>query len=157
VDASKCAGCQVCMLVCSLVHEGKCNTQLSRIQIIQDSYKPWPECIQVKYCRQCTKPACVLACPTGAAFIDTEHGNVRTIDASKCTGCKACLKACPFDQSGIIWNPEKSVVVKCDLCADAPFLGEPGGPGVKQACVSQCPQKAITYKPRTPPRTAAKP
>lgn len=146
VDRTRCAGCQVCMLICSLAHEGVCNTQMSRIQVILNSYKPWPDCIQIKQCRQCPDAPCVKACTTGAAFIDTEHGNVRRIDESKCIGCKACLEACPHDQSGIVWNPEKQVVMKCDLCADAPFLGEPGGPGGKQACVDQCPQKAITYK-----------
>jgi protein NrfC len=146
VDRTKCAGCQVCMLICSLVHEGTCNTQLSRIQVVQNSYKPWPDNIRIKQCRQCPNAPCVKACPTGAAFIDTEHGNVRRIDESKCNGCKACLEACPHDQAGICWNPEKKVVMKCDLCTDAPFLGEPGGTGGKQACVAQCPQKAITYR-----------
>jgi len=146
VDRTICSGCQVCMLVCSLVHEGSCNTRLSRIQVIQNTYQPWPDCIQIKQCHQCPDAPCVKACTAGAAFIDTAHANVRRIDESRCTGCKACLEACPYDQSGILWNPEKQVVIKCDLCIDTPFWGENGGPEGKQACVSQCPQKAITCK-----------
>jgi protein NrfC len=149
VDPGKCAGCQICMLICSLVHEGKCDVQLARIQIIQDAYKPWPDCIQIKQCRQCPSPACIKACPAGAAFVDTEHGNVRVIDESKCTGCQACLKACPFNEAGMIWNVEKQVAGKCDLCANASFLGEPGGPDFKQACVAVCPHKALTFKSRS--------
>ncbi len=148
-DASKCSGCQVCMLICSLAHEGKCNTQLSRIQVIQDTYKPWPECIQIKQCRQCLSPTCVAACPAGAAYIDTSHGNVSIIDESKCTGCQSCLEACPFKQAGIIWNDEKQVASKCDLCAHASFWGEAGLQEGKQACVSMCPQKALKFKIRT--------
>jgi protein NrfC len=146
-EPEKCAGCQVCMLVCSLVHEGECNTQLARIQVAQEPYQPWPECIKIKPCRQCPSPACVKACPTGACYVDTEHGNVRTIDESKCTGCQACLEACPFDRSGIVWNPDRSVASKCDLCSNAPYLGEPGGPGGKQACVAYCPQQCLKYRP----------
>jgi protein NrfC len=154
VDSAKCSGCQICMLICSLVHEGKCNTQLARIQVIQNTYKPWPDCIQIKQCRQCLSPACVDACPTGAAFIDTANGNVRVIDESKCDGCQLCLEACPYEPAGIVWNFEKLVAIKCDLCANAPFLGEPGGPGGKQACVDACPQEAIKFTTEIPSQVA---
>lgn len=45
----------------------------------------------VRTIRLCTKDClCLYVCPTGAT--DTENGQV---DASKCIGCGACVKACP--------------------------------------------------------------
>ena len=45
----------------------------------------------VRNLRLCTKDClCLYVCPTGAA--DTETGQV---DREKCTGCGACVSACP--------------------------------------------------------------
>ena len=36
-DSRLCLGCQSCMYMCSLTHEGEANPSLSRIQIIRDA------------------------------------------------------------------------------------------------------------------------
>jgi protein NrfC len=131
------------MLACSLAHEGEENLALSRIQIIQNVFGAYPKDISAAVCRQCAKPLCVDACPTGACYIDTAHGNVRVIDEARCDGCRKCLEACPFVPHMTIWNAAKNVAAKCDLCAYAPYWSEPGGPDGKQACVEVCPLKAI--------------
>lgn len=144
VDPKKCCGCQTCMMACSLVHEGKINTKLARIQVIQNPYGHYPDDIDVHQCRQCIFPECLVACPVpDAIFIDTENGNVRRIDKSKCIGCQRCVPACPFTPSRIIWNFEEGVAQKCDLCVDTPYWSERGGPDGKQACVEVCPMEAI--------------
>ncbi len=143
VDSGKCGGCQTCMLACSLVHEGRENTKLSRIQVIQDSYGHYPDDRKTYQCRQCVFPACVAACPTGACNVDTANGNIRTIDESKCIGCQRCVAACPYTPSRVIWNFETLKAQKCDLCANTPYWNEEGGVNGKQACVEICPQKAI--------------
>ena len=142
-DRKKCAGCIACMLACSLVHEGKTNPSLSRIQIVQSTWERFPEDIYLAMCRQCVSPECVEACPTGALYIDAAKGNVRTVDESLCNGCEACIDACPFVPSRIIRRPDKNVVMKCDLCADTPYWSEKGGPDGKQACVEVCPMRAL--------------
>ncbi|MDI6872594.1 MAG: twin-arginine translocation signal domain-containing protein, partial [Bacillota bacterium] len=63
VDTKKCAGCVSCMLACSLVHEGKENLSLSRIQVLQNPFGRYPEDVSQEQCRQCSYPACVEACP----------------------------------------------------------------------------------------------
>jgi protein NrfC len=151
VDPKKCSGCQTCMMTCSLVHEGKINTKLARIQVTQDPYGHYPDDIDVHQCRQCVNPACLKACPEpGAMFVDPENGNVRRIDRSKCDGCQECIQACPYTPSRVIWNHEESVAQKCDLCVDTPYWGETGGPGVKQACVEACPMQAIDFTGEVP-------
>jgi len=88
IDKKKCQGCMTCMLVCSLVHEGKENLSLSRIQVIQSSFEKYPNDIetrQVESCDLCLdtpfwneqggaegKQACVEACPLGAVRFSTE-------------------------------------------------------------------------------------
>lgn len=143
VDPRKCAGCIACMLACSLAHEGLTNPSLSRIQIVQSAFKPFPEDIVIAICRQCANPFCVKACPTGALRVDTEHGNVRVVDESLCDGCRKCIEACPYPPSRVIWNPARNIAMKCDLCAGAKYRVEEGGPHGKQACVEVCPMRAI--------------
>jgi protein NrfC len=149
-DSKKCMGCTTCMLACSLTHYGKQNLSLSRIQIIQDSFGKFPDDIQMAPCRQCVTPVCVQNCPVGAAYIDTENGNVRRIDPKKCIGCKTCLKMCPQQPHRTVWNHEDGVSSKCDLCLDTPYWDEKGGPDGKQACVEACPMKAIKLVHETP-------
>ena len=151
VDPKKCSGCQTCMIACSLVHEGKINTKLARIQVIQDSFAHYPDDLDVHQCRQCVYPKCLVACPVeGALVVDTENGNVRRINKSECIGCQECIEACPYTPSRIIWNHEESVAQKCDLCIDTPYWDETGGPGGKQACVEVCPMQAIAFTDKIP-------
>jgi protein NrfC len=144
VDSKKCAGCGSCMLACSVAHEGVENLTLSRIQVVQNVFGTYPKDIRAVACRQCAKPLCAEACPTGACYVDTANGNIRVIDDSKCDGCGHCREACPFVPRMIIWHEGKAVTMKCDLCLNAPYWSETGGPNGKQACVEICPMGAIS-------------
>ena len=42
VDTKKCAGCDTCMLSCSMVHHGRVNPSLSRIQITKNPFGSFP-------------------------------------------------------------------------------------------------------------------
>ncbi len=144
-DSRLCLGCQSCMFACSMTHEGMANPSLSRIQIIRDapSFTKYPYDIVMSVCRQCVSPLCVQNCPTGACHVDAANGNVRLIDQSKCIGCKQCINSCPQRPHRTVWNSAKSKSTKCDLCADAPYWSQKGGPDGKQACVETCPVKAL--------------
>ena len=150
VDTKKCQGCMTCMLACSLVHEGKENLSLARIQVVQDSFAKFPDDITLAQCRQCETPACVVACPTGAIYAEGKHANVRMVDAEKCIGCRACLKACPHTPGRAIWDFEDEKAQKCDLCADTPFWNAEGGPDGRQACVELCPVGALKFTKEIP-------
>jgi len=144
-DSRLCLGCQSCMFICSLTHEGEANPTLSRIQIVRDapSFTRYPYDITMSVCRQCVTPLCVQNCPTGACHVESDYGNVRMIDESKCIGCKTCIASCPQRPHRTVWNPAKKKSTKCDLCANAQYWGQKGGPAGNQACVEICPAKAI--------------
>ncbi len=150
VDTKKCQGCISCMIVCSMAHEGKINLSLSRIQVLQNPFAPFPEDISIAQCRQCVEPQCVDACPSGALLIDTSKGNIRTVDPDKCIGCRSCVEACPFEPSRAIWNFEGNYAQKCDLCENTPFWDKKGGLNGKQACISVCPVGAIAFSEKIP-------
>ncbi|MCP4716896.1 MAG: 4Fe-4S dicluster domain-containing protein [Deltaproteobacteria bacterium] len=150
VDIKKCQGCLTCMLACTLAHEGNENLSLARIQILQTPYDKFPDDLTIEPCRQCLSPACVKSCPTGAMHVDSENGNVRTVDAEQCIGCLTCVGVCPHKPSRAIWDFQKGVAMKCDLCAEAPYWSEQGGPGGKQACVEACPLGGVSFQRETP-------
>ena len=150
VDTKKCDGCCSCLAACSLVHEGESNYSLSRIQVAQDAFARYPEDLQLSQCRQCSTPLCVQSCPSGACHVEAESGNVRMIDKTKCVGCQTCLSACPFIPHRPIWNSVERKASKCDLCVNASFWSEQGGPKGKQACVEVCPMRAIKLVKETP-------
>jgi protein NrfC len=147
VDHKKCAGCGTCMLACSLVHEGKSNLSLARIQIMGDSFGSFPTDIQMAVCRQCDDPKCYEACPIkGTALVIDPTTGVRYIDEEQCIGCKACIPACHFSPSRISWDQGRKVALKCDMCRTTPYWDSQG----KQACVEACPMKAIKFTTEKP-------
>jgi protein NrfC len=152
-DSRRCAGCQSCMLACSLVHEGAASTSLSRIQVSRAILTRYPYDIQISVCRQCPEPLCVERCPTGACHISSENGNVRMIDSKKCIGCQTCLRECPHAPHRTVWNPAINKSTKCDLCAEAPYFSKKGGPSGNQACVTTCPMGALKLVAEIPSQT----
>ena len=151
-DSRLCLGCQSCMFACSMTHEGEANPSLSRIQIIRDapSFTKYPYDVVMSVCRQCVSPLCVQNCPVGACFVDEKNGNIRRIDQSKCIGCQTCIRSCPQRPHRTVWNPVKNKSTKCDLCADAPYWSQKGGPNGKQACVETCAAKALKLVAEAP-------
>jgi protein NrfC len=152
-DSRRCAGCQSCMIACSLVHEGAASISLSRIQVSRAVLTAYPYDIQISVCRQCPEPMCVKSCPAGACHVSAANGNIRMIDAAKCIGCGECLKACPHSPHRTVWNPAANKSTKCDLCANAPYFSKKGGPAGSQACVKTCPMGALKLVAELPRQT----
>lgn len=150
VDLKKCMGCGTCMTSCSLAHNGVSSVSLSRIQIQQDHFVPFPDDISMSTCLQCDDAPCVRACPVGANAPDGDFGWVRDINPDKCIGCMQCIEACPFTPKRIQWNPAERIAQKCDLCANTPFLDAAGGPNGVRTCESICPVRAIKFIPQQP-------
>jgi anaerobic dimethyl sulfoxide reductase subunit B len=98
-------------------------------------------------CLHCVEPACVAVCPTTAISKRTTDGIV-LVDAGKCTGCQACLDACPY---GVPQFGLDGMMQKCDMC----HSGTPGGidnAGTAPPCVSTCPTQALALRKLTVPQ-----
>jgi len=112
-DYAKCSGCRRCEIVCSLHHEGRIWPEASRIRV----FMLVPGLEVPHLCAQCDNPACVEACPVGAISIDEKLKRV-VVDKDKCTGCGACVDACPGRVPHI--HPTENYALICDLCDGDP-------------------------------------
>jgi len=132
-DPDICSGCGICELMCSLYHEGEVSPVLARGTLKRD---PFEAEYHFSSCRQCLAPSCYVSCPfpDKAIKIDQKTG-VKYIVDDVCTGCKKCIRACPFNPPEIKYNKEKKLAYKCDLCR-----GRQKGP----ICVEYCPQGALS-------------
>ena len=125
-DGSRCSGCHSCQIWCSFQHFQQCNPSLASLLIVpsEDNGQFTPV-----ICLHCKEPWCLDQCPVDAIRRETETGAV-VIDAETCTGCQACIDACPY---GVIMISPDGDVFKCDLCGGSPV------------CVENCTRQALAY------------
>jgi tetrathionate reductase subunit B len=96
-----------------------------------------------KLCNQCTHPACVQVCPTGATYKGKD--GIVLIDQKYCIGCQYCVQACPY---GARWfNEKKGVTQKCYWCYHRITKG------LQPACVEICPVGARVFGDRNDPQS----
>ena len=131
IRPEKCTGCHSCEMACSMVHEGECNFDLSRIGIMKTNGGGTNENIPV-VCQQCHDPICADVCVMGAIRRDEDTGAL-LVKENLCVGCKTCVIACPL--GGVLYHHIKGCAMKCDLCG-----GDP-------ECVKSCLYGALEYLP----------
>jgi len=157
-EPMKCVGCGRCELACTEFNDGKAAPAMSRIKVGRnlhfgpDGVSAWREgqgnwgngLVVQDLCKQCPHPVpCANICPEDAIVL-APSGNARMVDPDKCTGCKICLRACPWEM--ISFDPDSRKATKCHLCNGKP------------KCVAACPAQSLSYVPwrdltaRVPPR-----
>jgi Fe-S-cluster-containing dehydrogenase component len=157
-DPVLCVGCGRCELACTEFNDGKASPTLSRIKVDRNmNFGPrgpttWREghgnfgdgLVVQDLCKQCPHPVpCANICPEHAIVLSPRN-NARIIDAEKCTGCRICLQACPWEM--ISYDPDSRKATKCHLCQGRP------------KCVEACPAGSLSYVSwrdltgKTPPR-----
>ncbi len=129
INYTKCTGCRLCEMACSIHFGGGANPQKSRIRIVKLEGEADVTSIPVK-CVQCEKPPCEAMCPTSAIYTDPKTG-ARLIDTEKCIGCSACVYVCPF--GAIVLDRSERTAFVCNLCEGDPL------------CVRFCPWDALQY------------
>ena len=133
IDESRCVGCEACVVACK--NENAVPPGLYRDWVVQELRGEFPELelsIRSERCNHCEDAPCVSNCPTGASHYRGD-GTVQ-IDRDKCTGCRACIAACPYDARYV---PPDGYVDKCTLCVHR--LDK----GLGTACEEVCPTGAI--------------
>jgi molybdopterin-containing oxidoreductase family iron-sulfur binding subunit len=147
IDIDKCTGCGACAVACqaenNLAPEAETPSSadghgcISWIRIYELSnrrtfpnhdlaYLPLP-------CQQCAAPFCADVCPVGATE-KTEDGGIVSQIYARCTGCRYCMAACPyqarsFNRTTPVWpaglgnillpdvsTRPRGVVEKCSFC-----------------------------------------
>jgi ferredoxin len=85
----------------------------------------------------CDKAPCIEACPVEGALYKRGDGMV-IIDPVKCTGCRLCVDACPYDV--IFFNEDLNIAQKCTGCAHLLDAG-----WTEPRCVDVCPTLALRF------------
>jgi carbon-monoxide dehydrogenase iron sulfur subunit len=126
VDYTRCTGCHLCEIACSLYNDGICNPTISKICVIQ-----WEEAIDFPLvCHQCEDAPCVTVCPAEARMRNEQTWAIH-VDREKCIGCRMCIYECPFGAISV--QQDDGTTTNCLLCN-----GEP-------RCVQVCDTQAIRY------------
>ena len=86
-------------------------------------------------CMHCDDAPCIEACPIEGAAYKREDGLV-ILDTQKCTGCRLCVAACPYD--AIFFNEDLNLAQKCTGCA---HLIDDGW--AEPRCADACPTEAL--------------
>ncbi len=132
IDQDACVRCGSCVAGCASSHADGLSRLIRRGEKVAVGGGA-PSLLLAQSCHQCEHPACLASCPT-AAIVRDASGDV-TIREDLCTGCGACVKACPWDNVQMApGNAGHPVAAKCDACGELD-----GGP----ACVRSCPTEAI--------------
>lgn len=150
IDIGICNGCFACQIACKDEHVGNDWTPIAKPQ--PDTGQFWLKLneyirgtvpkVKMHYvplmCQHCDDAPCMPACPIEGALYKREDGLV-IIDTVKCTGCKACVDACPYDV--IYFNESLNVAQKCTGCAHLLDGGEWKIP----RCADSCPTEALRF------------
>ncbi len=135
VDTRRCVGCSACVLACKSENGLPLGSFRSWIEFETTGTYPALEMeIRSERCNQCSDAPCVSNCPTGASY--RRDDGIVLIDHGLCTGCKACLAACPYEARSI--HPD-GYADKCTFCIHRVERGE------LPACVANCPAGALTF------------
>ena len=135
IDTRRCVGCNACVIACKT--ENGLPEGNYRNWVTVETRGVFPDLsqeIRSERCMHCSDAPCVEACPTGASHY--ADGGAVLVTEEKCTGCKACIAACPFEARSI--RPE-GYADKCTFCLHRVAKGK------LPACVETCPTRALTF------------
>lgn len=114
IDHTKCTGCKLCEVACSLQHAEAVNPWRSRIRVF----------IGEEFCFP------VIAGPYTEAACNAK--GIVLVDGMEMDGCVVCRASCPVKTA--FKEPDTAIPLKCDFC------GEPPDP----QCVKWCEADALT-------------
>ena len=114
IDHTKCTGCKLCEVACSLQHTEAINPWRSRIRVF----------IGEDFCLP------VIAGPYTEAACNAK--GIVLVDGMEMDGCVVCRASCPVKTA--FKEPDTAIPLKCDFCGDPP----------DPQCVLWCEADALT-------------
>jgi len=135
VDTRRCVGCSACVIACK--EENALPLATFRSWVETETRGTYPNLtmeIRGERCQQCSDAPCVTNCPTGASYY--ADGGIVLVDGDLCTGCKACIAACPYDARSM--HPD-GYADKCTFCVHRVAKGQ------QPACAAACPTQSLTF------------
>jgi benzoyl-CoA reductase subunit BamC len=100
IDHTKCTGCKLCEVACSLQHTDAINPWRSRIRVF----------IGEDFCLP------VIAGPYTEAACNSK--GIVLVDGMEMDGCVVCRASCPVKTA--FKEPDTAIPLKCDFCGDPP-------------------------------------
>ncbi len=132
IDPTRCIHCRTCEASCASRDDHHGITMIH----FTTTYPGGTSNRFAQACMHCTDPRCVRVCPVNAIPVAAD-GTVLGIDRDRCTGCKLCVEACPFEVP--LYVESLNTVMKCDMCYDRCLGGE------RPLCVTACPTGALAF------------
>jgi carbon-monoxide dehydrogenase iron sulfur subunit len=127
----KCLACRSCELACAAVHTP--YRPRIHVQAVDEKGRLHRVRAIAIQCRNCSDPACAIACISGGICKDKRTGDI-LVNLDRCVGCWSCIMVCPV---GAITRYELGhQILKCDHCPD---LDCP-------ACITACPTRALVLR-----------
>jgi Fe-S-cluster-containing dehydrogenase component len=137
-DLERCIGCFACETACKQEHSLPDGVNWIRVVRTgpEESGGRLAMDLVPLHCWHCENPPCLEACTAGA--ISKRADGMVTWDGESCTGCQACIEACPF--GAVHYNSRLRRVEGCNLCRERVDRG------LRPACVQNCPTQALIYR-----------
>ena len=137
-DNEACWGCKTCEVACKQENEARDGIKL--ICVTEDGPGENAGMLnflyQVSFCRHCENPPCAETCPVEA--ISKKDDGIVILDEASCSGCKACVEACPYH--AITFDNQGGIAQKCNLCSHRVHNG------LMPACADNvCPAHCIHF------------
>ena len=160
IDLRKCLGCHTCAVTCKAQWQVPADEERCRVEHLGPAQTPYglAQTFRPALCNHCRNPACVPVCPvppmrhkfrgpdgqetsaTVAATWKDPFNGIVMVDTKRCTGCGACVKACPYKARYLRVEEDKNKKAdKCNFCVELLELGQ------QPACVRNCLADAMFF------------
>ena len=137
LDTRTCVGCSACVIGCKT--ENDVPAGYVRDWVFTETTGKFPNLqmtVRSERCNHCDDAPCVSVCPTGASHYGP--GSTVQVNPDRCSVCKVCIAACPYDARFI--DPNKGAVDKCTFCMHRIENGVP-----TTSCQEICPTGSIAF------------